>query len=90
MLPWAQPNESADPVPQLTNYLNYIDQVGGQRDEISMAGWLDADLFYKGLVAAGPEFTQQSVVEQINQMKWDADGLIPGRRLVGRTHRRHA
>jgi ABC-type branched-subunit amino acid transport system substrate-binding protein len=78
VLPWAQPNESADPVPQLTDYLTYIDKVGGQRDEISMAGWLDADLFYKGLVAAGPEFTQQSVIDAINQMKWDADGLIPG------------
>jgi branched-chain amino acid transport system substrate-binding protein len=78
VLPLAQPNESADPVPQLTNYLKYIDQVGGQRDEISMAGWLNADLFYKGLVAAGPEFTQQSVIDAINHMKWDADGLVPG------------
>jgi hypothetical protein len=43
-----------------------------------MAGWLNADLFYKGLVAAGPEFTQQSVINAINQMKWDADGLIAG------------
>ena len=47
-------------------------------DEITAAGWLNADLLYKGLVAAGPEFTQQSVIDAINQMQWDADGMIPG------------
>lgn len=78
VLPWSMPFESADPVPALTNYLDWIDRTGGQKDELSMAGWLNADLFYKGLVAAGPEFTQQSVIDAINQMRWDADGLIPG------------
>lgn len=76
--PWAMPFESADPVPALTNYLEWIDKTGGEKDELSMAGWLNADLFYKGLVAAGPEFTRQSLIDVINQMKWDADGLIPG------------
>lgn len=78
LLPWAQPNESNYPVEQLKDYQKYIAQVNGQEDELSMAGWLNADLFYKGLVAAGPEFTQTSVTQAINQMKWDADGLIPG------------
>ena len=78
MLPWAMPYESADPVPALTNYLEWIDKVGGVQDEMSVAGWLNADLLYKGLVAAGPEFTQQSVIDAINQMQWDADGIIPG------------
>jgi ABC-type branched-subunit amino acid transport system substrate-binding protein len=78
VLPWAMPFESADPVPALENYIKWIDEVGGVKDEISTAGWLNADLLYKGLVAAGPEFTQQSVVDAINQMKWDADGMIPG------------
>jgi ABC-type branched-subunit amino acid transport system substrate-binding protein len=76
--PWTMPYESADKIPALETYLQWLDRVGGVRDEITAAGWLNADLLYKGLVAAGPEFTQQSVVDAINQMKWDADGLIPG------------
>jgi ABC-type branched-subunit amino acid transport system substrate-binding protein len=76
--PWAMPYESADPVPALSTYLEWLDKVGGVRDEITAAGWLNADLLYKGLVAAGPEFTQQSVIDAINQMQWDADGMIPG------------
>jgi ABC-type branched-subunit amino acid transport system substrate-binding protein len=76
--PYAMPYESADPVPALSTYLEYLDKVGGVRDEITAAGWLNADLLYKGLVAAGPEFTQQSVIDAINQMQWDADGMIPG------------
>jgi ABC-type branched-subunit amino acid transport system substrate-binding protein len=76
--PYAMPYESADPVPALSTYLEWLDEVGGVRDEITAAGWLNADLLYKGLVAAGPEFTQQSVIDAINQMQWDADGMIPG------------
>jgi len=78
VLPWAMPFESADPVPALANYLEWIEKTDGEKDELSMAGWLNADLFYKGLVAAGPEFTRQSLIDTINQMQWDADGLIPG------------
>jgi ABC-type branched-subunit amino acid transport system substrate-binding protein len=78
VLPWFTPFESADRVPALDKYVEWIDKVGGVKDEISVAGWLNADLLYKGLVASGPEFTQQSVIDAINQMKWDADGMIPG------------
>jgi ABC-type branched-subunit amino acid transport system substrate-binding protein len=76
--PFTQPYESAYPVPALTTYLEWLDKAGGVRDEISAAGWLNADLLYKGLVAAGPEFTQQSVIDAINQMQWNADGMIAG------------
>jgi branched-chain amino acid transport system substrate-binding protein len=76
--PFAMPYESEDPVPALSTYLEWLDKVGGVRDEITAAGWLNADLLYKGLVAAGPEFTQQAVTDAINQMQWDADGMIPG------------
>jgi ABC-type branched-subunit amino acid transport system substrate-binding protein len=76
--PFALPYETPDPPEALTTYLEWLDKVGGVRDEITAAGWLNADLFYKGLVAAGPEFTQQSVIDAINQMEWTADGMIPG------------
>jgi ABC-type branched-subunit amino acid transport system substrate-binding protein len=76
--PFALPYETPDPPESLTTYLEWLDKVGGVRDEITAAGWLNADLLYKGLVAAGPEFTQQSVIDAINQMQWTADGMIPG------------
>jgi hypothetical protein len=78
LAPFALPYETPDPPEALTKYLEWLDEVGGVRDEITAAGWLNADLLYKGLVAAGPEFTQQSVIDAINQMEWTADGLIPG------------
>jgi ABC-type branched-subunit amino acid transport system substrate-binding protein len=78
VMPFALPYETPDPPESLTTYLEWLDKVGGVRDEITAAGWLNADLLYKGLVAAGPEFTQQSVINAINQMQWDADGMIPG------------
>jgi hypothetical protein len=33
-----------------------------------MAGWLNADLFVRGLKAAGPDFDRQKVVDAINKM----------------------
>jgi ABC-type branched-subunit amino acid transport system substrate-binding protein len=78
VMPFALPYETPDPPESLTTYLEWLDRVDGVRDEITAAGWLNADLLYKGLVAAGPEFTQQSVIDAINQMQWDADGMIPG------------
>jgi ABC-type branched-subunit amino acid transport system substrate-binding protein len=63
----------------MKNYLKWMEKTGGNVNEISMAGWLSADLFVTGLTAAGPEFTQQSVVDAINAMTdWDANGLTPG------------
>jgi branched-chain amino acid transport system substrate-binding protein len=73
------PFEIQNPPAALTEYLKRIEKVGGKKGELSLAGWLDADLFVKGLKAAGPEFSRQKVIDGINQMKdWDADGLIPG------------
>jgi len=47
--------------------------------ELSLAGWMDADLFVRGLKGAGPEFTQQKVVDAINSSRnWTADGIGTG------------
>lgn len=72
------PFEVPNPPPGLQKYFEWIDKTGGRRGELSLAGWLNADLFYRGLVAAGPEFTRTSVVDAINQMTdWTADGIMP-------------
>jgi ABC-type branched-subunit amino acid transport system substrate-binding protein len=74
------PFEEETDVPEgMTNYQEWMASTGGTVNEISMAGWLSADLFVEGLKAAGPEFTQPGVVEAINQMTdWDANGLNAG------------
>jgi len=58
-------------------YDKWIKETDGRRDENSIIGWINADLFVEGLKAAGPEFTQESVVEAINAMTdYDAKGVV--------------
>jgi ABC-type branched-subunit amino acid transport system substrate-binding protein len=79
VLTWFQPFEVEQPPPAMQDYFDWIEKVGGEPSELSMVGWLNADLFVRGLKAAGPEFTRQKVVDAINVMEnWTADGLIPG------------
>jgi len=73
------PFEVEQPPAALTEYLKRIEKVGGKKGELSLAGWLNADLFVQGLKAAGPEFSREKVIDGINQMKnWTAEGIIPG------------
>jgi branched-chain amino acid transport system substrate-binding protein len=79
VLTWFVPFEVEDQPEGMRSYFEWIDRTGGTRSELSVSGWLAADLFYRGLVAAGPEFTQQRVINAINGFDyWTADGLIPG------------
>lgn len=79
VLTWFQPFEVEQPPPAMQRYFEWIDKVGGERSELSMVGWLNADLFVRGLKAAGPSFTRQKVIDAVNAMEdWTADGLIPG------------
>jgi branched-chain amino acid transport system substrate-binding protein len=63
----------------LKDYLKWMDKTGGPKNEHSLSGWINADLFYQGLKGAGPDFTRQKVVDAINQMTdYTADGLLGG------------
>ncbi|MGH9306246.1 MAG: ABC transporter substrate-binding protein [Acidimicrobiales bacterium] len=47
-------------------------------NEVALQGWLNADLFVKGLKAVGPNLTQGKLVAAINKMtNFNGDGLIP-------------
>jgi branched-chain amino acid transport system substrate-binding protein len=60
----------------LKTFLKWIKKTGGPTTENALAGWTNADLFYQGLKAAGPEFTRQKVVDAINQIKdYTGDGI---------------
>ena len=63
----------------LRDFQKWMKRAGYEQNEHSVAGWINADLFYQGLKAAGPEFTRQKVVDAINGMTaYTANGLLPG------------
>ena len=68
------------PRPQGLKLFNkWMKEIGAERNENSLAGWINADLLVTGLELAGPEFTQADVVEQINALTdYDAKGLLGG------------
>jgi branched-chain amino acid transport system substrate-binding protein len=71
------PFESKSKPQGLKLYQKWIKKSGGTQSENSMYGWLNADLFVRGLKAAGCDFTRQKVIDAVNQMtNYNADGLI--------------
>ena len=71
------PFESKSKPQGLKLYEKWTKKNGRAKSENSLYGWLNADLFVRGLKAAGCEFTRQKVIDAINQMKdYSADGLI--------------
>jgi ABC-type branched-subunit amino acid transport system substrate-binding protein len=74
------PFENTTDQPQgMIDYLEWMEATGGPVNELSMAGWLSADLFVTGLGLAGPEFSREKVIDALNgYSEWDANGLNPG------------
>jgi len=71
------PFESKSKPQGLKLYEKWTKKNGRAKSENSLYGWLNADLFVRGLKAAGCDFTRQKVIDAINQMKdYSADGLI--------------
>jgi ABC-type branched-subunit amino acid transport system substrate-binding protein len=64
----------------MADFKEWIAKVDGAAPgEQTLVGWLNADLFYRALVAAGPEFTRSSVVAAANQITdWNGDGIVHG------------
>lgn len=73
------PFEVEDPPGALETYLEWMDRTGAEASENTLNGWLGAALFVEGLRQAGPDFSQQKVIDAINQMTdWDAGGILHG------------
>jgi branched-chain amino acid transport system substrate-binding protein len=71
------PFESKSKPEGLKLYERWIKRSGGTKSENSLYGWLNADLFVKGLKAAGCDFTRQKVIDAVNQMTdYNGDGLV--------------
>lgn len=68
----ADPGDSA-----LADYFEWMEETGSEPTEPAMVGWINADLAYQGLMAAGEEFDRASVIEATNEMTdYSAGGLI--------------
>lgn len=71
--------EETDQPEGMQAYLEAVDAAGLEPEELSLAGWMAADMLYTGLVGAGPEFTRQGVIDFMNtQDDYDAGGILAG------------
>ncbi|MGI9603079.1 MAG: ABC transporter substrate-binding protein [Acidimicrobiales bacterium] len=58
-------------------FLAWMDETGADLSELAMVGWINADLAFEGLLAAGPEFERDTVLAATNSFTaYDAGGLI--------------
>lgn len=69
----------ADPgTSQLKDFREWMGKAGKAETELAMIGWINADLAYQGLVAAGPQFDRAKVISATNTKltAYTAGGLV--------------
>ncbi len=57
-------------------YQQWVSAHGGPVAEQTIIAWINADLFVTGLLEAGPNFDRQTIIDSLNQITYDAGGLI--------------
>jgi hypothetical protein len=64
---------------QLKDFHDFMAKAGKPETEMAMNGWINADLAYEGLVAAGPSFDRAKVIAGSNEKltAFTAGGLVP-------------
>lgn len=63
--------------PEVAKFLEWMEKTGKAPVEIAAVGWVLAAEFVEGLKAAGPEFTQQGVIDALNRMTdFSANGMV--------------
>lgn len=66
----------AGSTPAIAAYKAWMKKDGAAITELAMDGWINADLAYQGIKAAGPGFTRQKVIDATNKMTaFTAGGL---------------
>jgi branched-chain amino acid transport system substrate-binding protein len=72
------PFQAINQSPGLKLFAAQMNKLGKPINEQALAGWINADLLYRGIKAAGADFTQASVIQAINQINgYTADGIRP-------------
>jgi ABC-type branched-subunit amino acid transport system substrate-binding protein len=65
-------------IPEVQKFLDWAQRTGVSVKETTAAGWQVADEFVTGLKLAGPDFTQQKVIDGLNTLThYDDNGFIP-------------
>jgi len=73
-----RPFEAAPEGSGLADFLEWMEETGSEVTEPAMVGWINADLAYQGLQAAGEDFDRQKVIDATNELtEFTAGGLIP-------------
>jgi ABC-type branched-subunit amino acid transport system substrate-binding protein len=60
-------------------FKEWMDETGSELSEVAIYGWITASMAYEGLVAAGPDFDRQKVIDATNTelTAFTAGGLMP-------------
>jgi ABC-type branched-subunit amino acid transport system substrate-binding protein len=61
--------EQTPQIPEVKTYLAQMKKIGKDPIEVATSGWILADEFVTGLKLAGPEFSQQKVIDALNTVK---------------------
>jgi len=73
------PFETKPAPPGLSEYLKWMSKQGYTPNEYTTYGWINAAMLLEGLQGAGPNFTQQKVVDALNKLTNDTGGgLLDG------------
>jgi len=64
---------------QLAQFNEWMEKQDFQPTEMAIDGWINADTFYEGLKAAGPDFDRKKVIDASNEKltEFTAGALIP-------------
>ncbi|HMG43131.1 MAG TPA: ABC transporter substrate-binding protein [Acidimicrobiales bacterium] len=61
----------------LADFQSWMEETGSEPTEVAMVGWINADLAYQGLLAAGEGFDRAGVIEATNAITdYSATGLV--------------
>jgi ABC-type branched-subunit amino acid transport system substrate-binding protein len=64
-------------IPEIQKFFDWMNKTGAHVRELTAYGWILADQFVTGLKLAGPDFTQQKVIDSLNSLTaYDANGFI--------------
>jgi branched-chain amino acid transport system substrate-binding protein len=72
------PFEKQPQFPEVQKLLEWAQKINVPVKELTAYGWVLADEFVTGLKLAGPEFSQQKVIDALNSLTaYNANGFIP-------------
>jgi len=73
-----RPIEAGGEDTMIPTMVEWLEKTGVQLNDYAIQGWLGADIAVTGLLAAGPQFDRESVIEATNSITdYTAGGILP-------------